>query len=192
MGSLMTTLVSWGGFGVLVVALLALDLGVFHRKAHVVTLKESLVWSAVWIAVALLFNLGLYFWRGAEPALEFLTGYVPLCFVLMGIQVDLGSLANPTVLGFGVVLVLCAIAGKLACGLGVARRGMNRLAVAFGMVPRGEVGLIFAGIGTSLTLQGAPLLSQGVFSAVILMVLVSTLVAPVGLRWAFGDRTHGR
>jgi Kef-type K+ transport system membrane component KefB len=116
--------------------------------------------------------------------------FVPLFFVLMGIQVDLGSLADRTVFGFGVVLVLCALAGKLACGLGVVRRGMNRLAVAFGMVPRGEVGLIFAGIGTSLTLQGAPLLSQGVFSAVVLMVLVTTLVAPVGLRWAFGDRTR--
>jgi Kef-type K+ transport system membrane component KefB len=93
------------------------------------------------------------------------------------------------VLGFGIVLVVCAIAGKLASGLGLARPGMNRLAVAFGMVPRGEVGLIFAGIGTSLTLQGAPLLSQGTFSAVVLMVLVTTLVAPVGLRWAFG-RSH--
>jgi Kef-type K+ transport system membrane component KefB len=116
--------------------------------------------------------------------------FVPLFFVLMGIQVDLGSLADRTVLGFGVVLVLCALAGKVACGLGVVRQGMNRLAVAFGMVPRGEVGLIFAGIGTSLTLQGAPLLSQGIFSAIVLMVLVTTLVAPVGLRWAFGDRTQ--
>jgi len=117
--------------------------------------------------------------------------FVPLFFVLMGIQVHLGGLADRTVLGFGVVLVLRALAGKLACGLGVVRRGMNPLAVAFGMVPRGEVGLIFAGIGTSLTLQGAPLLSQGVFSAVVLMVLVTTLVAPVGLRWTFGDRSHG-
>jgi Kef-type K+ transport system membrane component KefB len=116
--------------------------------------------------------------------------FVPLFFVLIGIQVDLGSLADRTVFGFGVVLVLCALAGKVACGLGVVRQGMNRLAVAFGMVPRGEVGLIFAGIGTSLTLQGAPLLSQGIFSAIVLMVLVTTLVAPVGLRWAFGDRTQ--
>jgi len=53
------------------------------------------------------------------------------------------------------------------------------------MVPRGEVGLIFAGIGTALTLQGQPILSQGAFSAVVLMVLVTTLLVPVGLRWAF-------
>jgi Kef-type K+ transport system membrane component KefB len=113
------------------------------------------------------------------------TLFVPLFFVLMGIQVHLGSLADATVLRFGAVLVLCAVAGKLACGLGVVGRGINRLAVAVGMIPRGEVGLIFAGIGASLTLQGKPLLSQGVFSAVVLMVLITTLVTPVGLRWAF-------
>jgi len=113
------------------------------------------------------------------------TLFVPLFFVLMGIQVHLGSLADATVLRFGTVLVLCAMAGKLACGLGVVGRGINRLAVAVGMIPRGEVGLIFAGIGTSLTLEGKPLLSQGVFSAVVLMVLITTLVTPVGLRWAF-------
>jgi Kef-type K+ transport system membrane component KefB len=53
------------------------------------------------------------------------------------------------------------------------------------MTPRGEVGLIFAGIGSTLALQGRPILSQGMFSAVVLMVLVTTLLAPVGLRWAF-------
>lgn len=112
--------------------------------------------------------------------------FVPLFFVLMGIQVHLWSLASPVVLSFGVILVACALAGKLACALGVLGRGVNRLAVAIGMIPRGEVGLIFAGIGTGLTVQGQPLLSQGMFSAVVLMVLVTTLIAPVGLRWAFG------
>jgi len=66
----------WFAFNVFVVVMLALDLGVFHRKAHVIGIKESLVWSAVWIALALLFNLGIYFWRGPETALEFLTGYL--------------------------------------------------------------------------------------------------------------------
>jgi Kef-type K+ transport system membrane component KefB len=113
------------------------------------------------------------------------TVFVPLFFVLMGIQVHLGSLADRTVLAFGVVLILCAFVGKLACAFGVVGPGMSRLAVAIGMVPRGEVGLIFAGIGVTLMLEGEPILSQGVFSAVVLMVLVTTLVAPVGLRWAF-------
>jgi Kef-type K+ transport system membrane component KefB len=111
--------------------------------------------------------------------------FVPLFFVLMGLQVDLSAFADPGVLGFGVALTLCALAGKLACAVGVIAPGIDRVAVAIGMVPRGEVGLIFAGIGASLTLDGAPVLSQGAFSSVILMVLVTTLVAPIGLRRAF-------
>jgi Kef-type K+ transport system membrane component KefB len=112
------------------------------------------------------------------------TVFVPLFFVLMGLQVDLASLGRPGVIGLGVVLIVCALAGKLASGLGVTNPGIDRLTVAIGMVPRGEVGLIFAGIGSSLTLDGRPVLSSGVFSAVILMVLVTTLATPVGLRWA--------
>lgn len=116
------------------------------------------------------------------------TLFVPLFFVLMGVQVHLGSLASPNILVLGAVLILCAVAGKLACALGAFGRGLNRLAIGIGMVPRGEVGLIFAGIGTGLTLQGQPVLTQGVFSALVLMALVTTLIAPVGLRWAFGWR----
>ncbi|OGB94623.1 MAG: hypothetical protein A2Z31_07525 [candidate division NC10 bacterium RBG_16_65_8] len=114
--------------------------------------------------------------------------FVPLFFVLMGTHVHLGSLMDLAVLGFGTVLILGAIAGKLACSLGVLERGVNRLAIGVGMIPRGEVGLVFAGIGTGLTLEGRPLLSQSVFSAVVLMVLVTTLVAPMALRWVL-DRS---
>lgn len=114
--------------------------------------------------------------------------FVPLFFVLIGIQVHLASMVHPRILVLGSVLILCALAGKLACALGVRERGVNRLAVAIGMVPRGEVGLIFAGIGAALTLRGEPVLSQGAFSAIVLMVLVTTLIAPIGLRWAFARR----
>jgi Kef-type K+ transport system membrane component KefB len=114
--------------------------------------------------------------------------FVPLFFVLMGIQVEVGSLTSLPVLGFGLVLILCAVVGKLACAVGVLGGGVSRLAVAIGMMPRGEVGLIFAGIGTTLTLAGQPLLSPSLFSAIVLMVLVTTLAAPVGLRWAFHRR----
>lgn len=69
-------LLLWIGFNVFVLAMLALDLGVFHRKAHEVKVKEALWWSAVWIALALTFNAGIYFFRGEEAALEFLTGYL--------------------------------------------------------------------------------------------------------------------
>jgi len=113
------------------------------------------------------------------------TLFVPVFFILMGINVDLRSLASPTGLALGVALICCGLVGKLACALGVMGRGINRLAVAIGMVPRGEVGLIFAGIGVSLSLGGQPVLSQGAFAAIVLMVLVTTLVAPLGLRWAF-------
>ncbi|MEW5717817.1 MAG: hypothetical protein AB1817_04250, partial [Chloroflexota bacterium] len=66
----------WIGFNLLVVALLAIDLGVFHRRAHAVSIKEAALWSIVWIALALMFNIGVYFWRGPEVALEFFTGYL--------------------------------------------------------------------------------------------------------------------
>jgi tellurite resistance protein TerC len=66
----------WIGFTVFVFAMLALDLGVFHRKAHAIKVREALIWSAVWIGLALFFNAGVYFWFGPERALEFLTGYL--------------------------------------------------------------------------------------------------------------------
>jgi Kef-type K+ transport system membrane component KefB len=114
--------------------------------------------------------------------------FVPLFFVLMGIQVDLSSLITVDSVTFGGALVLVGVAGKLASAAGVVGRGSNRLAVGIGMIPRGEVGLIFAGIGAALTLDGRPLLSQATFSALVLMVVVTTLLAPIGLRWACRGR----
>ncbi len=70
------TLPLWIGFNLFVLALLALDLGVFHRKAHAVSLREAALWSGVWMGLALVFNLGIYFWRGSETALEFFAGYM--------------------------------------------------------------------------------------------------------------------
>jgi tellurite resistance protein TerC len=66
----------WVGFNAFVLVMLALDLGVFHRKCHTVTLRESLTWTAVWVALALIFNAGLWHYRGGDVALEFFTGYV--------------------------------------------------------------------------------------------------------------------
>ncbi len=66
----------WIGFIVFVIALLALDLGVFHRKSHEVKIREALIWSAVWISLAFIFNYGVYLYMGEEKALEFLTGYL--------------------------------------------------------------------------------------------------------------------
>jgi tellurite resistance protein TerC len=66
----------WILFNVFVLIMLALDLGVFHRNAHEVKMKEALLTSAAWIALAMLFNAGVYFWMGEKKALEFLTGYI--------------------------------------------------------------------------------------------------------------------
>ncbi len=72
----MSQLLLWVIFNLFVVAMLALDLGVFHRKAHVIHIREALMWSGVWITLSLLFALGIYVWHDSEPALEFLTGYL--------------------------------------------------------------------------------------------------------------------
>jgi tellurite resistance protein TerC len=66
----------WLGFTGFVFAMLALDLGIFHRKAHEVGVREETVWSAVWISLALAFNGLVHHWFGPERALEFLTGYL--------------------------------------------------------------------------------------------------------------------
>jgi len=66
----------WILFNVFVLGMLALDLGVFHRKAHEVKFKEAIIWSVVWIVLALIFNLLVYFWHGTQAAVEFLTGYL--------------------------------------------------------------------------------------------------------------------
>jgi tellurite resistance protein TerC len=76
----------WVGFNVFVLALLALDLGVFHRKAHAVSVREATIWSVIWISLSMLFNLGIYFfwhdlvpaspYSNADAALAFFTGYL--------------------------------------------------------------------------------------------------------------------
>ncbi|GLV60981.1 membrane protein [Dictyobacter sp. S3.2.2.5] len=73
---LLTGVWPWIWFNLFVLVLLALDLGIFHRKSHAVSTKEALIWSAVWISLALAFNAGLYFVSGGEVALQFLTGYL--------------------------------------------------------------------------------------------------------------------
>ena len=70
------TIWAWVAFLGVILTLLALDLGVFHRSAHAVTVKEAAIWTVVWIALSLLFNLGIYVWAGPKPAIEFLTGYM--------------------------------------------------------------------------------------------------------------------
>ncbi|MFQ5349159.1 MAG: cation:proton antiporter [Thermoanaerobaculia bacterium] len=115
---------------------------------------------------------------------------VPVFFVLMGVKVDLSTFGQVEVLGFAAVLSIVAIIGKMSCVGGVLEKGLDRISVAVGMVPRGEVGLIFAGIGASLVLRGEPVISVSTFSAVVIMVIVTTLITPPVLKitLARGDR----
>jgi Kef-type K+ transport system membrane component KefB len=105
---------------------------------------------------------------------------VPLFFVWMGIQVKLEAMARRDVLIAGLALTVVAIIGKVVAGWGCPKT-MNRWAVGFGMMPRGEVGLIFAGIG-----KGIGVVDDGLFSAVVLLVMITTVLAPIMLRVTMG------
>ncbi len=112
--------------------------------------------------------------------------FTPVFFLSIGAAVDLGawnpfSPAGRGVLLIGVILFAIAVLGKLASGWAAPWLRFNRWAVGIGMVPRGEVGLIFAQIGVT-----TGILTNHLFSAILLMVLTTTLVAPPLLTWAFG------
>ena len=66
----------WIGFNVFILIMLALDLGVFHRKAEEISVKDALLWTAIWIFLAFIFNGIIYYQMGEEKAYEFFTGYV--------------------------------------------------------------------------------------------------------------------
>jgi Kef-type K+ transport system membrane component KefB len=110
--------------------------------------------------------------------------FVPIFFVLMGLRTDLGAFISGGSLELAAALIVVAIIGKQACALGVTLPGVNRLAVGIGMIPRGEVGLIFANVGAGLMLDGVPVIGPSIFSAVVVMVIVTTLVTPPALKWS--------
>lgn len=109
---------------------------------------------------------------------------VPVFFVLMGMRVDLAAFGHREVIGLAALLTVAAVAGKQACSLGVFGQPLDRLTVGIGMIPRGEVGLIFANIGLGLTIGGVPVIDRGVFSAVVIMVIVTTMITPPALKWS--------
>lgn len=112
------------------------------------------------------------------------TFLVPLFFVLMGMRVDLRTFGRPEILALAGLLTVAAILGKQACALGALGGKLDRLTIGLGMIPRGEVGLIFANIGLGLTIQGTPMIDRSAYSAVVIMVMVTTLVTPPALRWS--------
>jgi Kef-type K+ transport system membrane component KefB len=114
---------------------------------------------------------------------------VPVFFVLMGLRTDLKAFAEPGVLWLAAALCVVAVAGKLVAGLGALGTGLDRLSIGFGMMPRGEVGLIFASIGATLHVKGEPVVDPAVFSAVVVMVIVTTMVTPPLLTWSLARQT---
>lgn len=120
-----------------------------------------------------------------RPVASFL---VPVFFVQMGARVDLRAFLSVDALALAGALTLAAIIGKQACSLVVFDRSVNRWAVGFGMIPRGEVGLIFASIGMGLTVGGQPIVDGATYSAVVIMVIVTTLATPPLLAYALAPR----
>jgi Kef-type K+ transport system membrane component KefB len=101
----------------------------------------------------------------------------PIFFVRTGMMVQLGGIGTePLILALALTVV--AIVGKLVSGLGVRGKTIDKLTVGIGMVPRGEVGLIFANVGAGIQFEGEPLIEVGVYAAIVLMVMATTVVTP--------------
>lgn len=103
---------------------------------------------------------------------------------MMGLKVDISKFYDSSVLIYACVLTSAAIFGKQMCGFGVMEKGVDRVLVGFGMIPRGEVGLIFASQGAILLLGGSRIINDETYGAVVFMVMLTTIVSPVlvGLR----------
>ncbi len=121
----------WIGFLVFVIAMLAIDLGVFHRKAHAVGAREALAWSSVWIALALIFNVGVWQVFGAQRGVEFLTGYVIekslsidniFVFVVIFSALGIPALYQHRVLFWGILSALLLRAGMIFAGTALLSR----------------------------------------------------------------------
>jgi len=110
---------------------------------------------------------------------------VPIFFVVIGIRTDLSGLARPPVVTLAVALTAAALLGKQLCSLGARRADatVDRIAVGLGMMPRGEVTLIFANLGLTLVAAGRPLVSADTFLALVVTVIATTIVTPVALKW---------
>ncbi|MET0285550.1 MAG: cation:proton antiporter [Polyangiales bacterium] len=113
---------------------------------------------------------------------------VPVFFVIMGMRTDLRAFAQPGVLGLAAAITAVAIVGKLACAAGT-RGQADRLTVGLGMIPRGEVGLIFANIGLGLKVGDQAVVTPNLFSALVVMVIMTTMVTPPLLKWSLARAT---
>lgn len=116
----------WIGFTLFVLAMLALDLGVFHRKAHIISIKEAVTWSVIWISLAMLFDAGIYFFGGPEPAEQFFTAYLIekslsidniFVFVLLFTSFNVPAVYHHRILFWGVLGALLMRGTMIALGV---------------------------------------------------------------------------
>jgi Kef-type K+ transport system membrane component KefB len=110
--------------------------------------------------------------------------FIPVFFLQIGIDADIDEFRSATVLRDASLLLLVGVAGKLVSALVLRRGDGDRWLIGTGMIPRGEVGLIFANVGAGLMLNGAPIIDSSSFSAVVAMVVVTTMVTPPALKWS--------
>lgn len=123
--------------------------------------------------------------HGLEHAIDDIAAFlVPIFFVVTGAKVDLLVLGDASILVLAGALTVVAIIGKQACSAVAWGDGVNRIAVGLGMIPRGEVGLIFANVGAATLLAGKPVIDSSGYAAVVIMVMVTTMVTPPLLAWA--------
>src|SRR5512138_403616 len=151
-------LLEWGAFGALVVGMLALDLGVFHRKDHVVGPREALAWSAVWVTLALAFGGYVWLRHGATSGLEYLTGYVIekslsvdniFVFVVIFGALGIPPLYQHRVLYWGILSALALRGGMIAAGSALLTR-FHGIIYVFGAF------LVLTGVKLLLQREAAP------------------------------------
>ncbi len=196
-GTLLTITAKAVGFLIAVVAVGHLIAPYFFRFLRFLKVEGSFVVGSFVFAIAV--GLAAEHFAGLEPIVgAFAAGlvagqtsfadrieaelrpiaflFVPIFFLFIGTEVDVTALADPDVLLAGGLISILAIFGKLVSGLGVLSKGVDRRIVGVGMIPRGEVGLIFAALGAT---QLSAVVSPGDNAIVVLMVVITTLLAPL-------------
>ena len=125
-----------------------------------------------------------------QPMVSFL---VPVFFVLVGFRTSLVTIGRPSSWTLPLALTLAAVVGKLSCAGGVLSRDARRLTVGLGMIPRGEVTLVFAALGSIVQIGRSPILDDRGYAALITVVVLTTLITPPALKWSLGSNAdaHG-
>lgn len=175
----------WIGFNLFVLAMLALDLGVFHRKNHTIGIKEAFGWTAAWISLALIFNLGIYHFYGSAPALEFLTGYliekslsVDNIFVILMIftYFQVPSQYQHKILFWGILGALAMRGAFIFAGVALIQK-YHWIVYVFGAF------LIFSGIKIALPKDKELSLEKNIFLKLFRRVIPSTSSIEGGHFW---------